>query len=416
DVGRGGVSCPAGSACGRGGQMSGGYRDLGDGIPTDGRGWLVIAGGATVLTLGPFLMLDDTPPLPTWSAENPLPYAYAYEHLPFFSKAYRPYRIGVVTLLALAGAAAAGAGALRLSLRRRPVAIAALGLAAAGFTQPLWAGDRPAERPLYDAAIPGIYDQLRDADPGGVIELPLQYQPLSIANARFQYNQIAHGQPLLNCNQLIRRTDLLAFRDYVGRNRFLTTLLDIGRRTPPLRWTDADLAAVVEDGFRWILVHHRVPADAVHLAGDVGVADLVGQPALSMLRETFGTPALVDDTAWAFRVPDTWADAGRTWTWTGGDVLDVDTPWDVRRYGLSVRLRAGDAIPLHDAPTPAVLSFWARPVSGGALVVRAGAEDHPVALAEGMWTLVEVAGTGAFALGAEAPVVVDITRVQVVTK
>lgn len=378
-----------------------------------GRGWLVIAGGATALTLGPFLMVDDTPPLPAWSAEAPLPYAFAYEHVPFFSKAYRPYRIGVVTLLALAGGAAAGAGALRLSLRARPGALGVTALAVAGFTQPLWAGERPAWRPMYDATIPPIYTQLRDAPDGAVIELPLQYQPLSIANARFQYNQVAHRKPLLNCNQLIRRTDLLAFRDYVGGNGFLTTLLDLGRRPAPLRWTDADLAAALRDGFRWLVVHHRVPADRVRLAGDVGMADLVAQPALNMLRDSFGAPALSDADSWVFRLPDTWPEAGRTWTWTGGDVTDVATPWDVARFGIPLRLRAGDALPLHDADGPAVLSFWAHPLAGDALIVRTAEGDTPVALAPDTWTFVEVpTADGAFALAADQDLLVELTRVQ----
>ena len=379
-----------------------------------GRGWLVIAAGATVLTLGPYIMLDDTPPLPAWSADTPLPYAWAYENLPFFSKAYRPYRIGVIALLALAGGAAAGAGAVRLSLGRPTNAVAVAILIVVGYTQPLWAGERPAARPLYDAAIPEIYTALRDAEPGAVIELPLQYQPLSIANARYQYNQVVHRHPLLNCNQLIRRTDLLAFREYVSKNALLGTFLDIGRRPAPLRWTDADMAAVVRDGFRWVVVHHRVPAEAVHLAGDVGVADLVGQVALGMLRDTLGAPVLTDDTAWAFRVPDTWDDRGRTWTWTGADVIDVASDWDVQRFGLSVRLRPGDALPLHDAAGPAKLSFWARPVEGEGLVVRTDT-DTPVTLPAGMWTLVEVpAAAGAFSLAATSPVVLDITRIQVV--
>jgi hypothetical protein len=379
-----------------------------------GRGWLVIAGGATVLTLGPFLMIDDTPPLPEWSAENPLPYAWAYEHVPFFSKAYRPYRIGVITLLALAGAAAAGAGALRLSLRRPGVAAGVGALAIVGFSQPLWAGERPAERPLYDATIPPLYAALRDAGPGAVIELPLHYQPLSIANARFQYNQIAHAHPMLNCNQLIRRTDLLAFRDYVGSNLLLGTFLDLGRRDPPLRWRDSDLAALLEDGFRWIIVHHRVPAEAVRLAGDVGVADLLGQPALSMIRTTFGAPVLEDDRAWAFRTPEAWPDQGRAWVWTGADVIEVDTPYDVQKYGLQLRLRAGDTLPLHVGDGPATLSLWARPVEGEGLQVVAGGESKETSLQEGFWTLVEAsASDGSFALSATGPVVVELTRVQV---
>lgn len=382
-----------------------------------GRGWIVIAAGATVLTLGPFLKIDDTPPLPQWSADAPLPYAWAYENVPFFSKAYRPYRIGVIASLALAGAAAAGAGTLRLSMARPAVGVGVTLLAVLGFTQPLWAGDRPAARPLADATIPPLYTALRDAEAGGVIELPLQYQPLSIANARFQYDQVVHGHPMLNCNQLIRRTDLLAFRDYVGSNALLGTLLDLGRRAPPLTWTDADLVALLDDGFRWLLVHPQVEAEAIHLAGDVGTADLLGQPAIGMLRDMFGAPALSDAETWAFRLPTTWEDRGRVWTWDGADTTDVETPYDVRRYGLSVRLRAGDTLPLWAGEGAATLSFWARPVSGEGLGVTAGpgggATTVPTALVAGRWTWVEVAGEGSFALTATGPVVVDVTRVQV---
>lgn len=379
-----------------------------------GWGWIAIASGAAVLTLGPYLMIDDTPPLPAWSAEHPLPYAWAYEHVPFFSKAYRPYRIGVIALVALAGGVAAGAGTLRLSLRTPWVGVATALVALLGFSQPMWAGERPAWRPLADATIPRLYTELRVSDPGAVIELPLQYQPLSIANARFQYDQVAHGHPLLNCNQLIRRTDLLAFRDYVGANRLLSTFLDLGRRAPPLRWTDTDLAAVIEDGFRWLIVHHRVPADRVRLAGDVGTADLIGQPALDMIREVFGPPVLTDDEAWAFRIPDTWQDQGRVWAWSGSQVIDVDTPWDVRAFGLSLHLRAGDEHTLWAGNGATKLSFWARLVEGDGLVVRADGRDVPVALARDAWSLVEVsAESGGFVLATTADVTLDLTRVQV---
>ena len=88
------------------------------------RGWAAIAAGFSILTLGPFLLIDATPPIPDWSLERPLPYYYFYNEVPFFSKAYRPYRLGVVTLLALSALAALGLGRLRPRLRS-PVAAAA---------------------------------------------------------------------------------------------------------------------------------------------------------------------------------------------------------------------------------------------------------------------------------------------------
>lgn len=180
--------------------------------------WVFLGVGATVLTLGPFLRLDSTPRLSTLSADFPLPYYYFYHWLPFFSKAYRPYRIGVITLTACAAVGAAGW--TRLSLAPPPKKLIASTLVLIGFTQPFWAGDRPALRPLADPTIPPLYEKLRDLPDGGVIELPLQYQPLTVPNARFQYNQISHQKPLLNCNQLIRRTDLMGFAEYLRKTAF----------------------------------------------------------------------------------------------------------------------------------------------------------------------------------------------------
>ena len=375
------------------------------------RGWLWIAAGATLLTLGPYLTLDDTPPLPRWSADNPLPYAWAYTWVPMFAKAYRPYRIGVVALLALAGAGAAGAGRMGLTLRRRSHALVLGALFLVAFTQPLWSGERPALRPLADATISPGYTALRAAAPGAVIELPLQYQPLSIANARFQYSQLEHGHPVLNCNQLIRRTDLLAFRDYVAKNALLSTFLDIARRPAPLRWTDADLIALVRDGFRWVVVHHRVDAEAVGLAGKVGMADLIGQPAIGMLRDVFGPPQVTDDEMWAFQIPDGWSDQGRTWTWSGGDVTDIDTPWDAVRYGLTLPLRAGDELVLSEDPGAGAISMWVRRFEGD-LVLRSATTEAPVVADASGWAWVELVGEGPFRLAATTPASVALTRVQ----
>ena len=71
-------------------------------------GWAAIGGGFTLLTLGPFLQVDATPPIPAWSAQWSLPYLHFYNHIPFFSMAYRPYRLVVVVLLCLAAIAALG--------------------------------------------------------------------------------------------------------------------------------------------------------------------------------------------------------------------------------------------------------------------------------------------------------------------
>ena len=83
--------------------------------------WAVFTLGFTTLTLGPFVQLDATPPLPEWSSHTPLPYYALYNELPFFAKAYRPYRIGVLSLMCLSALGAVGLAALSSRARcRRP--------------------------------------------------------------------------------------------------------------------------------------------------------------------------------------------------------------------------------------------------------------------------------------------------------
>lgn len=358
-----------------------------------GAGWSAIAVFASVLTLGPFLRLDETPPLPEWSGDLPLPYYYLYTYLPLFSKAYRPYRIGVVTLTCCAALGAVGMAVLTTEIRRRWLNLGTVILGLIAVTQPFWSGDRPARRTLTPAAIPDIYTQLAAEPPGAVIEIPLQYQPLTVANARFQYNQIAHRHPTINCNQLIRRTDLLAFRDYVTKNPFLTTMLDIGRQSPPFAFSAADLAAVAADGFRYIVLHTSAEADDTQLSGNETSADLVGQPAVEMLDTLFGEPILRDAEVQIYRIPATQADLSRQYVWTGADVVDLDLLIDARRLGLPLLLAAQGATTLWEG-TAREISFWARPESGTAPIVRitsAGVDrDVAVELLEHHWRWIRI--------------------------
>lgn len=358
--------------------------------PRQTRGWAVIGLGATVLTLGPFLTIDGTPPLPGWSAENPLPYYYAYEHIPFFSKAYRPYRIGVIALTCLAACAGAGLGALRGRLpelaRHGFVGLVAL----VGFTQPHWAQNQPSDRPLGDARIPAMYEHLRELPDGAVIEVPLAYQPYSVANARFQYNQVVHRKPLLNCNQLIRRTDLAAFRDYVEDNAFLQSVLDLGRHELPLNFGQSDLAALHQDGFRYVVAHRKVEADAVQLAGDIGPADLVGLAGFRVLRLSLGDPIFQDDFGMIFALPA--AEGDRRWVVDEGAVVAIDVPMDARGLGLPVVLRPADTLELWSGQGR-TLAFWARVDTPGAAVRVEGADQTtriPIVEDPAHWQWVEV--------------------------
>ncbi len=376
-----------------------------------GLGWAALAVGATILTLGPFLRVGDTPPLSPESARWPLPYAYAYQWLPFFSKAYRPYRIGVVTLTACAALAASA-----VPLRRPAwMSVGVLIFAGVAIAQPWWTGEHPASRPIADATIPALYAKMAALPEGGVVEVPLQYQPLSVANARFQYNQVAHRHPVVNCNQLIRRTDLVAFRDWVLKNDFVATLVDLARREPPLSFSAKDLVSARAQGLRWVVMHTRAEADDVRLAGDQTAADLVGEPAATMLASVL-SPVLQDQDGVVYEIPAEVEDATASWTWTGDDVADVSLPLDAAGYDVPIRVADGKELPLWSGPGRR-LSMWARYAAGRPeLHVRdeAGERIVPLELTPGDWQRVsiELHGTATVTLRSPGGAAAWLTRVQ----
>lgn len=373
--------------------------------------WLGLALGFTGLTLGPYALIDQSPPLPTWSLDHPLPYAWAYNHLPLFSKAYRPYRIGVIALTLLAAAGAAGA--YRLLVPARPGADprlrwplrGAFALLLLGASQPLWVEGRPATGALADARLPETYRKLAGRS-GALIELPLHYQPLSVAASMVQAHQIVHGRPMLNCNQLIRRTELMAFRDYVGKNALLTAMLDLARKDPPWTWSDEDAAALIQDGFRDLVVRTTLPAEAEHLAGHQESADQLGLAALRMLDDSFGPPWLDEGGLMAFELRPQ-PPGARTWEGQNVSVLNVAQA----RLGLPVYLKEGQSLRLGAGEGPvARAGVWVRVAQGQAQLILKQGESNKTVLtgaapdawvwlrvegAEGVegWTL-ELAGPG----------------------
>ena len=248
------------------------------------------------------------------------------------------------------------------------------------ISQPFWAGDRPAWRPLADPTIPELYQKLRELPKGGVIELPLQYQPLTVPNARFQYNQIAHLQPLLNCNQLIRRTDLLGFAAYIRKNAFLGSLVDPGRRGPPFAFSSEDLQKTYEDGFRYVIFHTTAAADSVRLAGNEASADLLAEPLPEMLHDVLGAPILEDSEMRVYAIPPQIPPG--SYRWDGHDVIEPPFLLDSRRYGFPLVLEAGTKLVLWEGPARQV-SFWMRGDSG--LFVEVNGEKKPLAAEPEQW-------------------------------
>ncbi len=384
--------------------------------------WALIAGAFTVLTLGPFLQIDATPPLPEWSIDRPLPYFYLYNDVPFFSKAYRPYRLGVVSLTALSALAALGLGRLRGGWRPWLAGLAFL----AAASQPHWAGDRPVHNPLGDARIPPIYEDLAALPDGAVIELPLQYQPLSVANARLQYFQIAHQKPMLNCNQLIRRTELMQFKAYVAGNRFLQTVLDIGRSEPPWTWGDDDLIALYNDGFRYVVAHSAFTPAQLRLSGYEGHADRLRQPAWNMLREALGAPVLDREGIQVYALPTPAAlEPGRERRWSGEDFREIPLVWT--ELQLPIHLNPdGGSIPLSTAtdegPPPVAFSAWIHHIEGPGhleLVASDPPWSAPLTTPRGRWAwsrlddLPALAPGGTWALRAvDGPITLELDALQ----
>jgi hypothetical protein len=325
-------------------------------------GWLVLAGGATVLTLGPYLNLSGHLMLSDESIQWPLPYFYAYEHLPFFSKAYRPYRIGIIALQCLAAAGAVGTAVLVRSLNNRWTTIAVVALGFIGFSQPHWAGEKPAERPLADARIPAAYVELATLDPGAVIEVPIHYQPVSSAHARGQYYQTAHKHPMLNTNQLIRRPDLLRFRELVVGNSFLHSLANISRTTPPYTIDIGDIKTLKEQGFRWLIAHKRIPADTVGLAGASAPADFLTASAWALLYTLTGQPVIDSGDTLVFDLDQALIRFGDVESVTVQDstIASLSPPYDYRAADFSLVLNPGQSTRLYTGVAGS-LSAWVRP-------------------------------------------------------
>ena len=348
-------------------------------------GWASIAAGTTVLTLGPYLNVSGALMLPEAAHDWPLPYYWAHEYLPFFSKAYRPYRIGVVTAMCLAAMASIGAAAWIRSARLPSFKWPLIAFGVLAFSQPHWASPAPAQRPLANTTVDSAYHQLAELGEGAVIELPLLYQPVSKSNALTQFHQTVHGKPILNSNQLIRWPDLLRFRDHVGENPALSLFVDLARRDLPLSVDEDAIASLRAQGYRWLTARRQVEADAVELAAEQVGADLLGAPAWMLLHGLFGEPVI---------------DSGTTVVWdmsmtTGShrvddsDIVDLDLLFDPVKTGFPLVLRPGQRLQLYDGQASA-FNAWLLSMNPDAavslLIEDEGiAREIPLELAEGSW-------------------------------
>jgi hypothetical protein len=356
-------------------------------------GWLIIATGATVLTLGPFLNVSGALLLPSGSSNWPLPYYWAHEYLPFFSKAYRPYRIGIIATTALSAAGAIGAAAWIRSSTLPNIRIPLLVLGLAAFSQPHWSGDQPARRPMADATVKPIYTELAALETGAVIELPIQYQPVTTANARTQYNQTVHGHPILNSNQLIRRPDLLRFRDFVSSNSALHTFVDLSRKEIPFEVDPSDIDALKAQGFRWIVAHRQVREDTVSLAGQMAHADLLPTTAWQLLSALLGEPTLDNDESVVWDLNSV-IPAEAPVRIDGENLVALNLMFDPVQTGFPLVLHPGQTVSIYQGAGKRFTGWFHGALQSGDITLRiddAGiVRELPLPLTPGNWQYVDI--------------------------
>jgi hypothetical protein len=256
-----------------------------------------------------------------------------------------------------------------------------------------------------------------------VFELPLHYQPVSIATAQQQTWQLDHGHPLLNTNQLIRRPDLLAFQGLVMGNSLLRSLVDLGRAKPPLSISDADIDALRERGFRYLVLHDQITGDAQHLAGERAWADLVSEPARSMLESMMGEPIIQTATGRVYDLAQAELVAGRTRTWTGQDFRLLKPPFDTAETGFVLHLEPAGEVEITEQHATQ-FSLWARPGkdNSGTLEIRIYADgkvrSQPIPLLDNIWqyTKMDIKADGPVRIAlvaGEDGTSVALTRMQV---
>jgi hypothetical protein len=220
---------------------------------------LVFTGIAfALLALGPFIHVAG------FNTHVPGPWA-VLRYLPVVGLARTPTRFAIVAALALSvlfALALVAIGRRWPHRRRQMLAVVALALVVE-----LW----PGPRPLYSAAIPSVYDRVRD-DPRDVriLELPFGVRDGTSSegdfSARYQFHQTAHGKPLMG-GYLSRVSPrrLAEIRESPTLSALL--VLSSGFAVPAAE-LDALVATAPQfvDGARlaWVVVHKSRTQPALH--------------------------------------------------------------------------------------------------------------------------------------------------------
>ncbi len=236
--------------------------------------WLATAVVFGVLALGPYLVLTETFVMRSGGGWYPLPFLWAWQYLPFFSRVCTPYRFLLMTCLCLVPVMALLLGPLleRLAGRVRAGVVAALALVLLlDFTV---VSQVPWPLPWKRVEVPRVvYDLEADPDPGAVLEIPYQ-EPKGLQfwyddhiqptppfwNERIAFHQTVHGK------RLGVRMTVIALPPAYEHSHLVRSITDVvaGRQDLPGSTAEPGCEAVPVDpwlqehGFRYLVVHEHL--------------------------------------------------------------------------------------------------------------------------------------------------------------
>jgi hypothetical protein len=214
--------------------------------PRDRWLWLSVAVVGYLLTIGPFVKVQDGSVRAMW-----LPYLLLYDHLPFFERLWWPNRGAIIVVAAVGTLAALHLDMLAARLPRwRPLLLGIAALACA-LDLPLRLGGFPvpaAAPPTYESA---VYDKLD----GALITLPVDGSDAQARDALWMQTQ--HQRPIsIGLGSWIEGHRPPGWQEWVEGNKLVRALSLLSER----KWDQrqvvrvADVEALRAQGFRWIVL------------------------------------------------------------------------------------------------------------------------------------------------------------------
>ncbi len=250
--------------------------------------WLATFGAFLVLSFGPYLSLGESSRV--FLPDIPTPYLLFYRWIPLFSRLFAPARLEVMVFLALA--VLVSLRVQDLARQRRDLALLAVVLTALGVGVQMEAAE-VLPFPTVRLGVAPYYHLLGDQPPMGLVEVPYR------TGDYLEFNQTVHRQKALGAfsqggvppGYPPGYQAWLAGKNADPGNSYLTHLEALNRDPGhPQAYREADLEALVREGYRLLILHER---GCYYLDPDYG--DQLYFKLLAHFRKTLGEPLLYSD-------------------------------------------------------------------------------------------------------------------------